>query len=98
MCKNGHRFSGDLVFESIGLTPNSGVSTMPGDVHSGDTATTANQVKKEGDEYNLDNREERREIKIADKILRAASGLAKSPVVDEIVNQARELKRIHGVV
>lgn len=87
-----HRFT-----ESLGLTPNAGVSTMAGDVASGDSTGIANQVKKEGDEYKAGDPEERQEIKIADAILQAASGLAKSPAVEEIINQAQELKRIHGV-
>lgn len=84
--------------ESLGLTPNAGVSTMAGDVASGDSGSLAAQIpKKEGDEYKQGDPEERQEIKIADAILQAASGLAKSPAAEEIINQARELKRIHGV-
>ena len=87
-----HRIS-----ESTGLTPSVGVGTMAGDVASGGSTTLANVVKKEGDEFKEGDPEERREIKIADAILQAASGLAKSPAVEEIINQAQELKRIHGV-
>lgn len=87
-----------LVGEALGLTPNAGVGTMAGDVHSGDSSGLANVVKKEGDEFREGDPEERLEIKIADVILQAASGLAKSPAVEEIINQAKELKRIHGVV
>lgn len=83
--------------ESTGLTPNAGVSTMAGDVQSGDGgSSTSNVVKKEGDEVRTGG-EENQEMKIANMILRAASGLAKSPAVEEIIKQAEELKRIHGI-
>lgn len=83
--------------EQLGLVPNAGISTMAGDVHSGDSGSLATQVKKEGDEFKAGDPEERQEIKIADAILQAASGLAKSPAAKEIIRQAQELKRIHGV-
>lgn len=73
---------------------------MAGDVASGDSSGLAQQVKKdkkEGDEFKAGDPEERQEIKIADAILQAASGLAKSPAAEEIIRQAQELKRIHGV-
>lgn len=83
---------------TLGLTPNAGIGTMAGDVASGDSSSLAAPVDKlEGDEFKEGDPEERQEIKIADAILQAASGLAKSPAVEEIINQARELKRIHGV-
>lgn len=84
--------------EDLGLTPNAGVSTMAGNIGSGDTSGMAQQVKKEGDEFKEGDPEERQEIKIADAILQAASGLADSPAAEEIIRQAQELKRIHGVV
>jgi hypothetical protein len=83
--------------EDIGLTPSVGVGTMAGDVHSGDSSTLARPTKHAGDDYREGDPEERREIKIADAILQAVSGLASSPAADEIKNQALELKRIHGV-
>jgi len=83
--------------EDLGLTPNAGISTMAGNVASGDSGNLAQQVKKEGDEFKEGDPEERQEIKIADAILQAASGLAKSPASEEIIRQAQELKRIHGV-
>jgi len=85
------------IHEELGLTANSGVSTMSGNVGTGDSGNLAHQVKKEGDEFKQGDPEERQEIKIADAILQAASGLAKSPASEEIIRQAQELKRIHGV-
>lgn len=65
-------------------------------IPSGDSHNQAVPVKKKAEELPHDD-EETRELKIADAILRAAQGMAKSPAVDEIINQANELKRIHGV-
>lgn len=80
------------------MTPNAGIGTMAGDVHSGDSSMLAMSTDKhEGDEFKEGDPEERQEIKIADAIIQAASGLAASPAQEEILNQARELKRIHGV-
>jgi len=87
------------IHEELGLTPSAGIGTIAGDVHSGDSSSGSitQQVKKEGDELKAGDPEERQEIKIADAILQAASGLAKSPASEEIIRQAQELKRIHGV-
>ena len=65
-------------------------------IPSGDSHGDAVPVKKDASELPHDE-EETRELKIADAILRAAQGMAKSPAVEEIINQATELKRIHGV-
>ena len=92
----GHAHILHRIHEELGLTPNAGVGTMAGNVSTGDAGLTANVTKKEGDEFKGDP-EERQEIKIADAILQAASGLAKSPAAEEIIRQAQELKRIHGV-
>jgi hypothetical protein len=40
--------------------------------------------------------EESREVQIAKEILKAASGLAASPVKDDIVQLATELKQMHA--
>jgi hypothetical protein len=85
------------IHEELGLTPNAGVGTMAGNVATGDASLTACPVKKEGDEFRQTDPEECQEIKIADAILQAASGLANSPAAEEIKRQAQELKRIHGV-
>lgn len=86
--------------EDLGLTPNAGVSTMAGDVSSGQSSSLALQTKKEkkkeGDEFKP-SKEEKQELKIADAILKAASGLSKSPATEEIIRQAEELKRMHGI-
>lgn len=93
----GHEHILQRINEQLGLTPSVGVGTMAGNVASGDSSTLAAQVEKEGDEFKEGDPEERQEIKIADAILQAASGLADSPAAEEIIRQAQELKRIHGV-
>ena len=79
--------------EDTGTNPNYGV----GDAQpSGDSKTLPSITKKEGDEF-AQTGEERREVKLADRILKAANLLAKTPDVDEIIRCAEELKRMHGV-
>jgi len=65
-------------------------------VPSGDSHINAQTAQKDASELPHDD-EETRELKIADTILKAAHGMAKTPDVEEIIRQAEELKRIHGV-
>jgi hypothetical protein len=65
-------------------------------IPSGDSHINAQTVQKDASELPHDE-EETRELKIADSILKAAHGMAKTPDVEEIIRQAEELKRIHGV-
>lgn len=85
------------IAEQLGSTPSAGVGTMAGNVASGDSTGVSNITKKEGGEFKQGDPEERQEIKIADAIIQAAGGLADTPAREEILNQAKELKRIHGV-
>ena len=57
---------------------------------------TAELTKKEGEEFHTTG-EERREVRLADRILKAAKLLAATPDVEEIIRCAEELKRTHGV-
>ena len=76
-------------------TTNAGVKG--GDSHVLAAATkNGAEDKKEGDEYQQTG-EERREIAIADRLLKAAQNMAKTPDVDEIIRLATELKKMHGV-
>ena len=89
-----HRLS-----EEFGTNPhyttNAGVKG--GDSHVLATATkNGAEDKKEGDEYQHTG-EERREIAIADRLLKAAQNMAKTPDVEEIIRLATELKKMHGV-
>jgi len=79
--------------EDYSTNPNYGVGDQqpPGDSQTVPTAT-----KKEGEEFH-NTGEESREVKLADRILKAANLLASTPDVDEIVRCAEELKRMHGV-
>ena len=65
-------------------------------IPSGDSHNLATKTEKDAEDIPHDG-EETRELKIADTILKAAHGMAKSPAVEEIIRQAEELKRIHGV-
>lgn len=93
MAPHGHILS--RISEAMGVLPN-GIGTSANDTVSSTNSSIGSQVKKEGDEVRPDG-EERQEIKIANMILRAASGLAKSPAQEEIIKQAEELKRLHGI-
>ena len=76
-------------------TTNTGVKG--GDSHVFATATKAEGgAKKEGDEYQQTG-EERREIAIADRLLKAAQNMARTPDVEEVIRLATELKKMHGV-
>jgi hypothetical protein len=76
-------------------TTNAGIKG--GDSHVLATATKKDgEDKKEGDEYHQTGAP-RREIAIADRILKAAQNMAKTPDVDEIIRLATELKKMHGV-
>ena len=79
--------------EDFSTNPNYGVGEKQ---PSGDSKVIPTVTKKEGDEYRPTG-EERREVKLADRILKAAKLLASTPDVDEIVRCAEELKRMHGV-
>lgn len=65
-------------------------------IPSGDSDINGHVANKDAEELPHDD-EETRELKIADQILKAAHGLAKTAAVEEIIRQAEELKRIHGV-
>lgn len=62
----------------------------------GDSKTVAEVPKKEGEEFKPTG-EETREVDLANRILRAAKAMAKTPDVDEIIRCADELKKLHGV-
>ena len=65
-------------------------------IPSGDSHELSTKAEKDAVDLPHDE-EETRELKIADAILKAAAGMVKSPAVEEIIRQAEELKRIHGV-
>ena len=79
--------------EEYGLNPH---YTTNATVKGGDSTVVASHTKKEGDEWQ-ETGEEKREVAIADKILKAAQNMAKTPDVAEIVRLATELKNMHGV-
>lgn len=87
------RLVDQMLSEETSLNPH---YTTNASVKSGDSHVVATQTRKEGDEYQQTG-EERREIAIADRLLKAAKNMAKTPDVDEIVRLATELKNMHGV-
>lgn len=88
-----HKLVDQMLDEEFGTNPH--YTTNQG-VKGGDSHVVATATKKEGDEYQQTG-EERREIAIADKILKAANNMAKTPDVEEVVRLATELKKMHGV-
>jgi len=82
-----------MLGEDFSETPN--YTTNMG-VKAGDSKVVATTTKKEGDEYKQTG-EEKREVAIADKILKAANNMVKTPDVEEVVRLATELKKMHGV-
>jgi hypothetical protein len=79
--------------EDFSTNPNYGVGDKQ---RSGDSKVVPEITKKEGSDFHPTG-EERREIHLADKILKAAKNLASTPDVDEIIRCAEELKQLHGV-
>jgi hypothetical protein len=74
------------------MTPN--YTTNMG-VKAGDSKVVATTTKKEGDDYQ-ETGEEKREIAIADRLLKAAEKMVRTPDVEEVVRLATELKKMHG--
>lgn len=82
-----------LIGEDFSMNPS--YSTNVASQH-GDSSVLATRTKKEGDDYQQTG-EERREVALADKILKAAQNMAKTPDVEEVIRLATELKKMHGV-
>jgi hypothetical protein len=82
-----------LIGEDFSLNPN---YTTNDTVKGGDSHVISTRAKKEGDEYQQTG-EERREVALADKILKAAHNMAQTPDVEEVIRLATELKKMHGV-
>jgi len=78
--------------EDFSMTPN--YTTNMG-VKAGDSKVVATTTKKEGDDYQ-ETGEEKREIAIADRLLKAAEKMVRTPDVEEVVRLATELKKMHG--
>ena len=79
--------------EDFGVPANASNAGQPG----GDSTMVPGASSEKGAEP-VANKEETREVKIANNILRAAAGLAKTNLVDTIIRQAEELKRMHAGV
>ena len=80
----------------LGAPQPGGEPAFNSNIPSGDSHINAPTAQKDAEELPHDD-EETRELKIADAILKAAHGMAKTEAVTEIIRQAEELKRIHGV-
>ena len=80
--------------EDFSETPNY-TTNMGVDIKHGDSGLTATTTKKEGDEYK-ETGEEKREVALGNRILKAAQNMAKTPDVEEIIRAADELVKMHG--
>jgi hypothetical protein len=74
------------------MTPN--YTTNMG-VKAGDSKVVATTTKKEGDDYK-ETGEEKREVSIANRLLKATEKMARTPDVEEVIRLATELKTMHG--
>ena len=79
--------------EDFSTNPSFGMAEKPGE---GDSQVVASHTKKEVEEFHSTG-EEKREVRLADRILKAANLLPKDPNAEEIIRAAEELKRMHGV-